>query len=63
MTTENRSRFAGSYVPGLFAVMTEEYKRYPEVWRELVKVEKSEKAYEECTYLSGLVLGAEEGGR
>ena len=61
MTTENRSRFAGSYVPGLFAVMTEEYKRYPEVWRELVKVEKSEKAYEECTYLSGLSLVPKKG--
>jgi hypothetical protein len=61
MATENRSRFAGSYVPGLFAVMTEEYKRYPEVWRELVKVEKSEKSYEECTYLSGLSLVPKKG--
>ena len=61
MTTENRSRFAGSYVPGLFAVMTEEYKRYPEVWRELVKVEASQKSYEECTYLSGLSLVPKKG--
>ena len=54
MSIESRSRFATVIVPGLFAVMTEEYKRYPEVWRELVKVEKSDRAYEECSYLSGL---------
>ena len=56
MSLETRSRFATVYVPGLFAVMTEEYKRYPEIWRELVKVDKSERTYEECAYLSGLTL-------
>jgi len=54
MSRENRSMFSQAYVPGLFALMTEEYKRYPEVWRDLVKVERSEKAKEECSYLSGL---------
>jgi hypothetical protein len=41
--------------------MTEEYKRFPEVWRQLVKVEKSERAYEECAFLSGLTLVPKKG--
>ncbi len=61
MSIETRSRFATIYVPGLFAVMTEEYKRYPEVWRELVKVERSDKAYEECSFLSGLITIPKKG--
>jgi len=61
MSRENRSRFTEAYVPGLFALMTEEYKRYPEIWRELVKVERSEKAKEECAYLSSLSLVPKKG--
>ncbi len=61
MAIETRSRFATVVVPGLFAVMTEEYKRYPEVWRELVKVESSSKAYEECAYMSGLSMIPKKG--
>ncbi len=54
MARETRSRFSTVYVPGLFAVMTEEYKRYPEIWRQICRVERSDKAKEECSYLSGL---------
>ncbi len=61
MAIESRSRFASIYVPGLFAVMTEEYKRFPEVWRELVKVERSDKPYEECSFLSGLSVIPKKG--
>jgi hypothetical protein len=61
MSRETRARFSEAYVPGLFALMTEEYKRYPEVWRELVKVERSDKAKEECSYLSGLGLVPKKG--
>jgi hypothetical protein len=56
MGLETRGRFATVIAPGLFAVAVEEYKRYPEIWRELVKVDKSDRAYEECAYLSGLGL-------
>lgn len=61
MSTETRSRFADAYVPGLFALMTEEYKRFPEVWRELVKTERSEKPYEECSFISGLAVVPKKG--
>jgi hypothetical protein len=54
MALETRSKFTTVTAPGLFAVAVEEYKRYPEIWRELVKVDKSENMYEECAYLSGL---------
>ena len=54
MARETRSRFTDVITPGLFAVMTEEYKRYPETWRELVNVKKSTNTYEECSYLTGL---------
>ncbi len=54
MTTESRSRFTTTIAPGLFTVAVEEYKRYPEIWRELVKVDKSTRAYEECAYIGGL---------
>lgn len=56
MGLETRGRFSTVIAPGLFAVAVEEYKRYPEIWRELVKVEKSTRAYEECAYLSGLSM-------
>ncbi len=61
MSRETRSRFSSLYVPGLFAVMTEEFKRYPEIWRELVKTQSSDKTYEECAYLSGLGLAIKKG--
>jgi hypothetical protein len=61
MSRENRSLFSSAYVPGLFALMTEEYKRFPEVWRELVKVERSDKAKEECAYMSGIGLVPKKG--
>lgn len=54
MSRENRSKFSSAYVPGLFALMTEEYKRFPEVWRDLVQVKRSDKMKEENSYLSGI---------
>lgn len=53
MAIETRSRFSKSIVPGLFALMTEEYKRYPEVWRDLVDVRSSKRAYEENAWMTG----------
>ena len=61
MAIETRGRFSSVIVPGLFAVMTEEYKRYPEVWREIVNVRSSNQTYEECTYLGGLPLVPKKG--
>lgn len=61
MARETRSRFSTLYVPGMFAAMTEEYKRYPEIWRELVKSESSQKPFEEMAYLSGLGLLLKKG--
>ena len=52
-TVETRARFNKNVVPGLFALMTEEYKRYPETWRELVRTERSTNTYEEAGYISG----------
>jgi hypothetical protein len=52
-TVETRSRFNKMVVPGLFALMTEEYKRFPETWRQLVRTERSSQAYEESTYVTG----------
>ena len=53
-TVETRARFNKMVVPGLFALMTEEYKRYPETWRNLVRTDRSSDAYEEAGYISGL---------
>ena len=53
---ESRSRFSKAIVPGLFALATEEYKRYPELWRQIFGVRKSTRAYEECAYVSGFGL-------
>lgn len=52
-TVETRARFNKMVVPGLFALMTEEYKRYPETWREVCRTERSDQAYEEAGYISG----------
>jgi phage major head subunit gpT-like protein len=53
MTIENRARFNKDVVPGLFALMTENYKRYEEVWRKIVRTDKSTEAYEESAYITG----------
>jgi phage major head subunit gpT-like protein len=53
MATESRSRFENVTAPGLFAVASEEFKRYPEVWKEWVSIRTSKKAYEESGYVSG----------
>src|SRR5574343_63820 len=54
MARETRSTLQKLYVPGMFTVAVEEYKHYPEIWRQLVGVRSSDKAYEECSYVSGL---------
>jgi len=56
MGRETRSRFVKVITPGLFACAVEEYKRYPETWRQLVSVKRSTNTYEECSYLTGLGL-------
>ncbi len=61
MTTENRANFVNNYTPGLFALMVEEYKRYPEVWRQIVRVERSTKQKEEIAFNTGLGLLAKKG--
>lgn len=53
MATESRSRFENVTAPGLFAVASEEFKRYPEVWKQYYAVRSSKKAYEESGYVSG----------
>jgi phage major head subunit gpT-like protein len=53
MATESRSRFETVTAPGLFAVASEEFKRYPETWKEFFSVRTSSKAYEESGYISG----------
>ena len=53
MTTEARSRFINDFIPGLFALAGEEFKRYPETWKELYSVRTSSKPYEESAYGSG----------
>ena len=53
MATENRSRFNQAMVPGLFALAREEFKRYPETWKDFWTVLKSTHAYEESGYVSG----------
>ena len=64
MTTENRTRFNNLYVPGLFAVASENFKRHTPTWKEVFTVRSSTKAYEEAATMSGLgYLGAKtEGG-
>jgi len=51
--SEARSRFNNIYVPGMFAVAKEAYKRYGDTWKKLVTTRKSKQAYEESSYLSG----------
>src|SRR4030042_86634 len=61
MTTENRSMFVNNYTPALFGLMVEEYKRHPEVWRQIVRVERSGKYKEEIAYNTGLGLVPKKG--
>jgi hypothetical protein len=49
-----RAQFRKQLQDGLNTVFGMEYKRYPEQWRELYTVEKSEKAFEEDQLLVGL---------
>lgn len=51
--TEARARFNNVYVPGLFALAKESFKRHPDVWKEYYTTKKSTMAYEESAYLSG----------
>jgi len=51
--TEARSKFNNLYVPGLFAVAQEAYKRHADTWKKVYSVRSSSKAYEESSYVSG----------
>lgn len=53
MPTETRSRFNKTTVPGLFALAKEEFKRYPETWKDFYSMRTSKRAYEESAYVSG----------
>lgn len=54
MATEARSRFNKLYVPGLFLVATDSFKRYSEDWKQFILAKTTQKAYEEIAYMSGL---------
>lgn len=60
---ESRSKFNNYYVPGLFAVAKEAFKRYPDIWKQFFSLRTSKKAYEESGYISGLgyLMNKEEG--
>jgi hypothetical protein len=60
MATEARARFNKLYVPGLFLVATDSYKRYSEDWRQFILAKTTQKAYEEIAYMSGLGLMAKK---
>ncbi len=51
--TEARSNFNKLYVPGLFAVAQEAYKRHAETWKKVYTIRSSQKAQEESSYVSG----------
>ena len=53
MATETRSRFNNYIAPGLFAVAKENFKRYPETWKDFYSMRTSKRAYEESGYTSG----------
>jgi len=53
MATETRARFNNYIAPGLFAVAKENFKRYPETWKEFYAMRTSKRAYEESGYVSG----------
>lgn len=54
----NRSQFNKFIVPGLFSVATERYKQKSKeaIWKKLVTVRDSDRAYEESAYWAGLGL-------
>lgn len=60
MATETRSRFNKLYVPGLFMVGTDNFKKYTEDWRNLMTVKNSTQAYEEIAFMSGLGVAIEK---
>lgn len=60
MPTETRSRFNKITVPGLFAMAKEEFKRYPETWKEFYAMRTSKRAFEESGYVSGFGYLAEK---
>ena len=60
MALETRSRFNHVITPGLFMIATSNFKRYAEPWRQLLTVKKSNKAYEEIGFMSGLGLLSEK---
>lgn len=47
MSLITRSVNPKQLVPGLAAILGQEYKKYPELWREVFEIAKSDKAYEE----------------
>jgi len=49
----NRSAFNKTFAPGLFALAVDAFKELPEIWRSLVKVKPSKRAYEENTFYAG----------
>lgn len=65
MATEARSNFNNYFNKILFAVGFENYKRYPQTWKDWMTLRTSEKAKEESGYVSGfgyLVAKPEGGG-
>lgn len=54
----NRSDIRKQLQQGLNAVFGKEYRRWPEEWRDLVEVERSEKAYEEDVLMVGTGLAS-----
>lgn len=56
MSIETRTRFNKMIAPGLFSLAVESFQRFPALWKQLVRTEKSERAYEECAYTTGLGL-------
>jgi len=58
----NRSQFNKSVVPGLFSFMVDAYRRRnsESIWKQLVTVKESKRAYEESAYFGGLGLPAKK---
>ena len=56
----NRSQFNKSLVPGLFALQINSYRQKAKeaIWKKLVNMRKSKRAYEEYAYFGGLGLPA-----
>lgn len=49
----NRSTFNKTVAPGLFAFAVDAFKEQPELWREVVNVKPSKRAYEESVFYAG----------